>query len=146
MFIFVDTYLLAIEVRHDEGNMLYTVSSILTADSLACLAAHCDFVWKYHNYPTFMEGLPECMKHSPPWNISWLVEPEAVLLCLQDSSTGSLITSVLILTLYVKPILMFLFHPCLGIPCGLFPVLSKYRFPSFYAHITQVWFDIIHPP
>jgi len=44
MFIFVDTYLLAIEVRHDEGNMLYTVSSILTADSLACLAAHCDFV------------------------------------------------------------------------------------------------------
>jgi len=31
----VDTYLLAIEVRHDESNEMHTVSSIPTADSLA---------------------------------------------------------------------------------------------------------------
>lgn len=51
-------YLLAIEVRHDEGNKLHTVSSIPTADSLACLVAHCALVSKYHSYSTFTEGLP----------------------------------------------------------------------------------------
>jgi len=58
VLIFVDTRLLAIEVRHDEGNELHMVSSIPTADSLACLVTHCSFVWKHHKYSTFTEALP----------------------------------------------------------------------------------------